>query len=401
MQKIAIFSMGTRGDIQPYIVLSRGLINKGFDVTLGTHPCWRKLVESYGIHFVSIGPDVDIEKEAAKIRGTSKNLMVSMLKTMNFVFKLINSSSNEIYECCKGKDLIIISHSQMGATEAEYLKLKTINVTLQSEMLPETKKKKTLKDKVFAMVINPIMARPYNQIRKKYNLKKVKSMDKVMSKELNLIPISKYVLEPNPYWDEKNKVIGYWFLEEDDYTPSLELQQFLNQGEKPILLSLGAMSFESKEEVNKLNCFIEAFSKTNKRAIIQGFNKTLKLVTLPETMIAIDSVPHSWLFKQGYAVIHHCGFGTTASSMYYGIPSIPIPHVLDQISFANHLYRLNVGTKPIQASELSIERLIKTIQELDNNYEFYKDNVLKLAKDMYLEAGLERTIQLIEESINK
>jgi sterol 3beta-glucosyltransferase len=166
-------------------------------------------------------------------------------------------------------------------------------------------------------------------------------------------------------------------------------------------LSLGAMSFESKEEVNKLNCFIEAFSKTNKRAIIQGFNKTLKLVTLPETMIAIDSVPHSWLFKQGYAVIHHCGFGTTASSMYYGIPSIPIPHVLDQISFANHLYRLNVGTKPIQASELSIERLIKTIQELDNNYEFYKDNVLKLAKDMYLEAGLERTIQLIEESINK
>lgn len=400
MKKIAMFSMGTRGDIQPYLVLSKGLINKGFDVTLGSHPCWRKLVESYGVHFVSIGPNVDIEMEASKIRGTSKNPMISMLKTMNFVFKLINNSSNEIYECCKGKDLIIVSHSQMGATEAESLKIKTINVTLQSEMLPETKRKKTLKDKVVAAFINPIMAKPYNQIRKKYNLKKVKSMDKVMSKELNLIPISKYVLETNPYWEEKNKVIGYWFLEEDEYTPSFELQQFLDQGEKPILLSLGAMSFESNEEVNKLNCFIEAFSRTNKRAIIQGFNKTRKFVTLPETMIAIDSVPHSWLFKQGYAVIHHCGFGTTASSMYYGIPSIPIPHVLDQLSFANHLYRLDVGTKPIKASELNAEVLINTIQELDHHYVFYKSNVLELSNKMYLEAGLEKTIQLIEKSLN-
>ncbi|MEG0240484.1 glycosyltransferase [Anaerorhabdus sp.] len=400
MKKIAMFSMGTRGDIQPYLVLSKGLINKGFDVTLGSHPCWRKLVESYGVHFVSIGPNVDIEMEASKIRGTSKNPMISMLKTMNFVFKLINNSSNEIYECCKGKDLIIVSHSQMGATEAESLKIKTINVTLQSEMLPETKRKKTLKDKVVAAFINPIMAKPYNQIRKKYNLKKVKSMDKVMSKELNLIPISKYVLETNPYWEEKNKVIGYWFLEEDEYTPSFELQQFLAQGEKPILLSLGAMSFESNEEVNKLNCFIEAFSRTNKRAIIQGFNKTRKFVTLPETMIAIDSVPHSWLFKQGYAVIHHCGFGTTASSMYYGIPSIPIPHVLDQLSFANHLYRLDVGTKPIKASELNAEVLINTIQELDHHYVFYKSNVLELSNKMYLEAGLEKTIQLIEKSLN-
>ena len=54
--------MGTRGDVQPYIYLSKGLMKAGYDVTLGTHPCWRNLVESYGVHFEPVGPDIDIEK---------------------------------------------------------------------------------------------------------------------------------------------------------------------------------------------------------------------------------------------------------------------------------------------------------------------------------------------------
>lgn len=35
MKKIAMFTMGTRGDVQPYIFLSKELIKNGYDVTLG------------------------------------------------------------------------------------------------------------------------------------------------------------------------------------------------------------------------------------------------------------------------------------------------------------------------------------------------------------------------------
>ena len=116
MKKIAMFTMGTRGDLQPYIYLSKELIRNGYDVTLGSHPCWRKLVEDSNIHFEPIGPDIDIDKEAAIIRGKTPNPVLSMLRTMSFVFKIIQNSTQEILEICKGKDLIIVSHSQMGAT---------------------------------------------------------------------------------------------------------------------------------------------------------------------------------------------------------------------------------------------------------------------------------------------
>lgn len=72
MKKTAMFTMGTRGDIQPYIYLSGELIRSGYDVTLGSHPCWRNLVERSGIRFEPIGPDIDIEKEAAIIRGVKE-----------------------------------------------------------------------------------------------------------------------------------------------------------------------------------------------------------------------------------------------------------------------------------------------------------------------------------------
>ncbi len=395
MKEIVIFTMGTRGDVQPYIYLAKALLKEGYKPVLGTHPCWRDLVSEAGLDFVPIGPDIDIEYEAAVIRGKTKSPMLSMLKTMQFVFRIIQNSSGDIYNACKGKDLVIISHSHMGAAEAEALNIKTIDVTLQTEMLPKENIVPTLKDKVLSALINPQVVKPYNKIRKLYDLPPIKSMDQMMSKELNLIPISRYVVEPNPDWAKKNAVIGYWFAPEDDYQPSEELKFFLGKGSKPIILALGAMSFESRQEKEKIDIFVKAFEQTGMRAIIQGFNKTLTDYRLPESMIRIGSVPHSWLFRQGCCVIHHCGFGTSASSMIYGIPAIPVPHVLDQFAFAEQIYRLKAGVKPIKAKELSTDRLIAAIDELNADYAQIYRNVTDLSKKMQEENGLEKSVQLI------
>lgn len=396
MKKIAMFTMGTRGDVQPYIFLSKELIRNGYDVTLGSHPCWKKLIVESGISFEPIGPDIDIEKEAAVIRGKNGNPVLSMLKTMNFVFRIIQDSTHEIYQVCEGKDLIIVSHSQMGATEAEVLGIPTVNVTLQKEMIGEKLKPQTFMDKLIGGMIAKQVAKPYNKIRKVYGLQAVKSADEIMSKELNLIPISRYVLERNPYWEEKNVLTGYWYEDDQKYVPSEELRKFLEAGDAPAILALGAMSFEEESEKEKLDLFVNAFRKTGCRAIIQGFQKTIQNYELPETMIACGSVPHSWLFQQGKFVIHHCGFGTSAATMIWGIPSIPIPHVLDQMGFAARLYDKNVATKPIKAKDLSEQSIIDAIKEMNDTYEEKKKNALILSQKIKAEDGVAEAVRLIE-----
>lgn len=396
MKKIAMFTMGTRGDVQPYIYLSKGLMRKGYDVVLGTHPCWRGLVEEAGIHFEPVGPDIDIEKETTIIRGKSKNAMMSLLKTMNFIMKIIEGSSEEVYEICKGKDLVIVTHSQMGAVEAGILCIPKVNVTLQTEMIGEKLRKQKFGEKLIGGFIAKQAAKPTNKIRKLYGLKPVKSADEEMSDKLNLIPISKYVVDRNPYWEEKNVICGYWCDEEEEYVPDEKLKSFIENGEKPVVLALGAMSFEAESEKDKLDMFVNAFLKTGQRAVIQGFQKTLKDYELPDSMIAVGSVPHSWLFRNAKFVIHHCGFGTTAATMIYGVPSIPVPHVLDQLGFAMQLEKKNVATKHIKAKDLSEQTITEAIEEMNVNYADKKRNAESISGKIATENGVAEAVRLIE-----
>ena len=397
MKKIAMFTMGTRGDVQPYIYLSKGLMKAGYDVTLGTHPCWKNLVESFGVHFEPVGPDIDIEEETSIIRGKSPNAMMSLLKTMNFIMKIIEGSSKEVYEICKGKDLIIVTHSQMGAVEAGVLGIPKVNVTLQTEMIGEKLRKQKFSEKLIGGFIAKQAAKPTNKIRKLYGLKPVKSADEEMSDKLNLIPMSKYVIDRNPYWEAKNVITGYWYDEEEEYTPDEKLKAFIDSGEKPIVLALGAMSFEAESDRKRLDMFVNAFKKTGQRAVIQGFQKTLADYELPDSMIAVGSIPHSWLFKNAKCVIHHCGFGTTAATMIYGVPSIPVPHVLDQLGFAMQLEKKDVSTKHIKAKNLSEQTIIKAIEELSNSYAVKKRNAESISDKIGTERGVETAVRLIEE----
>ena len=396
MKKIAMFTMGTRGDVQPYIYLSKGLMKAGYEVTLGTHPCWRGLVESFGVHFEPVGPDIDIEKETAIIRGKSKNAVMSILKTMNFIMKIIEGSSKEVYEICKDKDLIIVTHSQMGAVEAGVLGIPKVNVTLQTEMIGEKLRKQKFSEKLIGGFIAKQAAKPTNKIRKIYGLKPVKSADAEMSDKLNLIPISKYVIDRNPYWEAKNVITGYWYDEKEEYTPDEKLKAFIESGEKPIVLALGAMSFEAVADRKRLDMFVNAFKKTGQRAVIQGFAKTLEDYELPDSMIAVGGIPHSWLFKNAKCVIHHCGFGTTAATMIYGVPSIPVPHVLDQLSFAMQLEKKDVAVKHIDAKKLSEQTITAAIEELNSTYAVKKRNAEAISDKISTEHGIDEAVRLIE-----
>jgi sterol 3beta-glucosyltransferase len=403
--KILIPTMGTRGDIQPYIALSRKLINSGFEVIIATHPCWKGLIESYNVKFITLGPDIDIEYETAYIRGKSKNWIIGMIRTMKFVFKIIEKSTFEIKRLCSDVDLVIASHSNIGAVEAEASGVPFISVTLQPDVIPKKLEKKSkikvVSDKLMGALINPLMVGPYNKLRKIHGLKKISSFDQLLSPLLNIVPISPLICPPNNLWEEKNKVVGYWFVDESlNYMPDDLLRNFIKLGPPPIIISLGAMGFESKEEKPKLDILINSINKTKMRAIIQGFNKTLENYELGENIIAIGNVPHTWLFKYGYCIIHHGGMSTTATAIYSGVPSIVIPHITDQYFWANRVYELKVGPKPIPSKDLSEDTLVNAINVLKNNYAQYSNSVKVLAEKIKVENGLENAMELIKNIVD-
>ena len=113
-------------------------------------------------------------------------------------------------------------------------------------------------------------------------------------------------------------------------------------------------------------------------------------------MIAVGGIPHSWLFKNAKCVIHHCGFGTTAATMIYGVPSIPVPHVLDQLGFAMQLEKKDVATKHIDAKNLTEQSIIAAIEELNSSYAVKKRNAEAISDKISTEHGVDEALRLIE-----
>jgi sterol 3beta-glucosyltransferase len=58
--KIALMTLGTRGDVQPYAVLGKALKDRGHEVVLSSAKNFESLVKSYGLDFIPV--DVDFQQ---------------------------------------------------------------------------------------------------------------------------------------------------------------------------------------------------------------------------------------------------------------------------------------------------------------------------------------------------
>jgi sterol 3beta-glucosyltransferase len=66
--RIAIIALGSRGDVQPYIALGRGLKQAGYTVRLATHENFEGLVSSHDLEFYPVQGNVQEIIETKEMR---------------------------------------------------------------------------------------------------------------------------------------------------------------------------------------------------------------------------------------------------------------------------------------------------------------------------------------------
>jgi hypothetical protein len=70
--QIAIITPGSRGDVQPYVALGKGLQKAGHAVGVVTHPPFEKFARGEGLDFASLGGDPRALVAAHFQEGASK-----------------------------------------------------------------------------------------------------------------------------------------------------------------------------------------------------------------------------------------------------------------------------------------------------------------------------------------
>ena len=378
--KIIIPTIGTRGDVQPYIALSLGLQKAGHVVSIASHPCMRTLVESYGIKFDPIGPDIDLAEETAQIRKNSLHWIIGFMRVMKFSFSMLEKAHPDLLALCRDVDLVIVSHTAAGSIEADQLGKPTISVTLMPEAIPANDPQDSFVKKIIMKVAGAgmglMMTRPLDKIRKKVGVPKMGATG-ITSTRLNLIPISPAITPPNPLWETRHRVTGFWFAPApQDWTPPEDLLAFLEAGEAPVVVSLGAMALSGEDALEAATITLSAVQEAGMRAIIQGWDEPMKHLNIPETVFHAGSIPHDWLLARASGLVHHGGFGTTAAGFKAGIPALVIPHIIDQFIWGQKVAALGVGPQPIARDKLSVRNMSEAFLQMKSQ------DMIKKAADL-------------------
>lgn len=394
--KIIVATIGSRGDVQPYVNLCQGLRDAGHAVTLATNPTLCPLAEAHGVKAVPVGPAVDMGEVGARLMAQSfNNMWIGMIRVMQLGARLVEEAYPDVLKVCQGADLVITSDTTSGIAEAEKLGVPWMSVTLQPARLP-------LKDantSFLGKLIGKLMVIPTNQFRKRVSAPPVADISSMMSDRLILLPVSPAVAPFEPRWPAQVRQTGYWFARPDfDWLPPPELLQFLAAGSKPIAVSLGVMSLSGKQSKESAKIVLDAVRQAGVRAIVQGWDKTLIAPGLSDSVYLAGSMPHHWLFDQVSAIVHHGGFGTTAAALRAGVPGIVIPHVIDQFYWGQRVSELGVGPKFISRGELTAAKLAQAIQNALSDSQL-QSKAAELGNVIRAEAdGVEAAVQIIEKT---
>jgi sterol 3beta-glucosyltransferase len=193
-------------------------------------------------------------------------------------------------------------------------------------------------------------------------------------------------------WDEHSVVTGYWFLDASkDWQPDAALVDFLKDGPPPVYIGFGSMSMFGGAGMTDLA--MEALKVAGQRGVLAG--GSLDRSYASEGTIHIKDVPHSWLFPQMAAVVHHGGAGTTGASLRAGKPMVVCPFVGDQTFWGRRVAALGVGPSPIPTGKLTPVSLANAIRSAVSG-EGMRQRAAALGEIIRSEDGVGRAVTLIE-----
>jgi sterol 3beta-glucosyltransferase len=415
---IVILTIGTRGDIQPFVALGKGLKAAGHEVTLCTAQTFESLVSEYGLRYAYMNDGIirlmDTAEGKAAIESSGKGF--GLVKTVK---PILRQMLDECWEAAQGAE-VIVYHPK---TLAGYHIAEKLNIQVfMSLPLPAYTPTREFANPIFGQnirlggwfnrlshtMISRLVSAPYigviNDWRQSVGLPaRGRFASEIILPNGQPMPTlysySSHVVPTPADWPTTTVVTGYWFLDlQANWQPPAELVNFLEAGEPPVYVGFGSIAGSDPE--GKTRLVLAALEQSGQRGIVASGWGGLKAETLPEHVLMIEQAPHDWLFPRVQAVVHHGGAGTTAAGLRAGKPTIICPFFGDQPFWGQRIYELGAGPKPIPQKKLTTQALADAIQIAVSNPDMQR-LAATLGDKISAEDGVRQAVEVIEATVQR
>jgi UDP:flavonoid glycosyltransferase YjiC (YdhE family) len=418
--KITILTYGSSGDVIPYISLTLGLMERGYEVKLAAPQNFETLIKNYGINYCRLFGDIDqlLQSDGGKAMFATGNVKLITSKMATLRYSMRHELNNDLFTASVGSDIIIVGTLTLLYTA-------TISEKLQIPILVANVNPVSVSTKKFPHFFVAAKALPFGFLnhltfnlffnaqekayaddllewRNSLGLAAVKTSVYRQIRKLKvpvLFGYSPVILSKPTDWDSTITVSGVWKLDEKykhSELPSAELADWLKAGSAPVYFGFGSMPVLNPQEISVM--VSEICQELGLRAVINaGWSRFEgKENSSADPVYFIKHTNLEWLFPQCAIIVHHGGVGTTHISIEAGVPTIICSIFADNPLWGERLERLKIG-KHIKYKDLSKKKLVKAITKL-NNVET-KNRAMQIAGRIKAEDGLKNALDFIGENL--
>ncbi len=403
--KIAIFTLGTRGDVQPYAVLGKALKNRGHQVVLSTAKNFASFIQSYGIDFVPVEADFQTMLESDDLKKIRKNPFLAKKQLRKFVYPMMEDAFDTFYNLAKESDVVLFHVKTMSDNFADQFPEKMI----KADVIPATQPTNAFPNPVFSFLPLPKLMNRFTYLITTLGLKMWTKPVKDFRTRAGLpLPFKKPALPslygisehflPKPTDYPKNSTFtGFWSYPSDADLPD-DLDRFLKESEPPLLITFGSMPFDTPLDLKQLIRSVHEQLQI-RVLLIKGWGlKDTSALEGTEGIKVVDSAPYDKLLPRVRAVVHHGGIGTMAACLKAGKPFMTCPVLYpmgDQYFWGDIAFKKGVGLKPLPLKKLTPENFISGVRELLSKESLY-ENAAQLSEKLQSEDGIQKAIEIIE-----
>jgi rhamnosyltransferase subunit B len=386
MARIVLSTIGTRGDLNPFLSLGIGLRARGHDVLFAVEDnfCSGLIEEGFAIHRLTGDVKANLMPHVHRLVSGFTPLASLQIIVEKWLLPTLRTNIQELRTACTGADILVARAGHLAAPiAAELLGIPWVQLTMTPLTIPSAHVNPRVLPLPWPGELPPFANRiswalitatlryvadnRINRIRAEYALAPGRDLMGVgnHSSTLTAVVVSPVFLPPPPDWPHYVRMTGFCFWDTPASWHELsELTAFLNSSEPVIAVSFGSMSPFVEDAFTRLySSNITAIRQVGARALVIGAAPEVLPDPLPEDVFALPFAPFSQVYPYCAAVIHHGGPYTVAEALRAGVPSLVIPWGIDQFFTAVQAERLGVG-KWIHHRFYTTERAARALRSL-------------------------------------
>jgi UDP:flavonoid glycosyltransferase YjiC (YdhE family) len=365
-------TLGSAGDVYPFLALGRALRARGHAVTLVSYAAFEDAALAVGMGFAPLQKPVKAAKDTSQYFEGLAGLLYAAVAPLTRPWRRLARASAMLYQVrpvferlaaghVAGRTVVVASCFALGARvfeDAVGVPAVTVHlapVTLRSAHRPAVQPplrlpawtprcyRRAAYRLLDRLVLDPLLARPVNAFRRGLGLAPVRGIMGrwLQSPRLGLALFPPWFAAPQPDWPPHVRLTGFPLYDGDGPAElPAAVEVFLAAGPAPVVIT---PTSEARFSQGFFRGAVRACARLGRRGLLLTRFREQVPDPLPRGFCHADYLPFSRILPRAAALVHHGGIGSASQALAAGIPQVVVPLKHDQFDNAARLRDLGVA----------------------------------------------------------